>query len=415
MLLTLRILAAVLLLAVPAFAGTLTGTVRNSTTNLPAAGVDLALIGLQGGMQSLASTRTDAQGRFSFDNPAIGAGPVLVRAIYKGVNYHANVPPGTTTATIEIFEAATDPSVLSVESRYVVVQPNGPRLIVGEEYSVHNHSKPPATFFAGDGTFVFALPAGAELKQVSAWGPAAMPLVQGTIEKGKDRYAIAFALKPGENGVRISYEMPYATNAAVVGAPSPYLTKAVAFIAPPQMQISGQGFSPAGQQQGWNVFERRDVPAGAALGVNVSGTAPPPQSDPAMPADSSAPAAQPGVNVQQIPARLHDLQWILIGGFAALFSLGALYLWKRPLSAVSPVPSAASTFPGVYVEEIPASTKPAPGVQAEVDRHVRASLDDLKDRLFRLELRRQAGTISDDDYTREKSRLDSLLREFLKG
>ena len=43
------------------------------------------------------------------------------------------------------------------------------------------------------------------------------------------------------------------------------------------------------------------------------------------------------------------------------------------------------------------------------------SLDGLKDRLFRLELRRQAGTISEEDYARERSRTEQILRELVRG
>ena len=43
------------------------------------------------------------------------------------------------------------------------------------------------------------------------------------------------------------------------------------------------------------------------------------------------------------------------------------------------------------------------------------SLDELKDSLFRLELRRQAGTISEEDYARERERIDATLRNLVRG
>jgi len=42
-------------------------------------------------------------------------------------------------------------------------------------------------------------------------------------------------------------------------------------------------------------------------------------------------------------------------------------------------------------------------------------MDSLKDQIFRLELRRQAGTISEEDYAREKARFDKLLRDLVQG
>ena len=62
-----------------------------------------------------------------------------------------------------------------------------------------------------------------------------------------------------------------------------------------------------------------------------------------------------------------------------------------------------------------AATASAATVAAEVDREVRGSLDELKDSLFRLELRRQAGTISEEDYARERERIDATLRNLVRG
>ena len=52
-------------------AGTLHGTVKNGTTSKPAADTEVILIQLQGGMQPVANTKTDAQGQFTFDNPTL--------------------------------------------------------------------------------------------------------------------------------------------------------------------------------------------------------------------------------------------------------------------------------------------------------------------------------------------------------
>jgi hypothetical protein len=52
---------------------------------------------------------------------------------------------------------------------------------------------------------------------------------------------------------------------------------------------------------------------------------------------------------------------------------------------------------------------------ASVEGEVQNSLDSLKDRLFRLELRRQAGTISEEDYARERASTEQILRELVRG
>ena len=78
-----------------AAAGTVTGVIHNGTSNKPAAGVDVILIQLQGGMQPVANTKTDAQGHYKLDNAAIGQGPMLIRAVYRGVMFHQPLTPGT--------------------------------------------------------------------------------------------------------------------------------------------------------------------------------------------------------------------------------------------------------------------------------------------------------------------------------
>jgi hypothetical protein len=52
---------------------------------------------------------------------------------------------------------------------------------------------------------------------------------------------------------------------------------------------------------------------------------------------------------------------------------------------------------------------------AAIDNEVRGSLDELKDSIFRLELRRQAGTISEEDYVRERERVEQTLRGLVRG
>ena len=56
-------------------AGTVHGTVKNGTTGKPAANVEVILIQLQGGMQPVSTTKSGAQGEFTFDNPGLGAQP----------------------------------------------------------------------------------------------------------------------------------------------------------------------------------------------------------------------------------------------------------------------------------------------------------------------------------------------------
>ncbi len=406
-------------------AGTVHGTVKNGTTGKAGAGVEVILIQLQGGMQPVANSKTDAQGQFTFDNPSLGAQPMLIRAVFHGVNFHQPVPPGKSEVEVEIFDPTQDPKTITVPSHIVILQPNGSSLIVGEEYSVQNNSSPKQAFFRADGNFNFAVPDKAQLQQAAAWGPSGMPVVQATIDKTKNRYAIAFAFRPGESGVRYSYELPYAGNTATLKLPTLYPGAKLLVLAAPTVQVSGEGLQPGGQEQGMNIYGRDSLPSNNLFAVNVSGTAPAPnargESDPQPQDQQGGGVVASPVTVQQIPGRLDVLKWPLVVGFAGLFALGAILLARKPVAAVAGGAAYEGTggLPAGSKKKVSSSKGNAASTSsndlAEVDAAVSNSLDSLKDQIFRLELRRQAGTISEEEYAQERARTEKVLRDLVRG
>jgi hypothetical protein len=411
-------------------AGTVHGTVKNGTTGQPAAGIEVILIQLQGGMQPVANSKSDAQGEFTFDNPGLGAQPMLIRAVYHGVNFHQPVPPGTSSVQVEIFESSKDPKTINVTSHIVIFQPNGATLIVGEEYEVENKSQPPQAYYRADGNFDFSLPKDGRLQQIAAAGPAGMPVVQLPIDKKNNRYSIAYSFRPGQSTVRYSYELPYAGNAATVKIPTTYPGGRLLVVAPPTMQVSGDGLNPGGQEQGMNVYGRDDVPAGTVVAVSVSGTAPPQDANAGSGQGQQGRDSQQGggegggVAIQQVPGRLDVLKWPVIVGFVCLFALGAILLARKQVVAVAGPMPAEDVAPAAKPKKVkaPAAPAAAAGVptngassMAEVDAAVGTSLDALKERLFRLELRRQAGTISEQEYVQERARAEKVLRDLVRG
>lgn len=409
------------------YGATVHGTVKNGTTGKPAADVEVILIQLQGGMQPVLNTKTDAQGQFTFDFPAIGTQPMLVRAVYRGVLFHEPLPPGQNQVQVEVFEPSRDPKTITVGTHFVIFQPNGATLQVGEEYAIKNDSQPAQAYFRADGDFDFALPEGATLKQAAAQGPSGMPVVQAPIDKGKNRYSVAYAFRPGDNGVRFSYDLPYTGNSATVKLPTVYPGARLVIVAPPTVQITGEGLQSGGQEQGMNLYSRDILAANSALSVSVSGTAAPPSGS-----DSDADAAgqgrdaqqgsgaSSGVPIQVAPGRLDVLKWPIVGGFLCVFVLLAIFLARRPVVAVANGPTEGFAAPPAKsakkVAAAPIAPPPARSANlAEVDVAVGTSLDALKDTLFRLELRRQAGTISDEEYNKERARAEKVLRDLVRG
>jgi hypothetical protein len=416
-------------------AGTVHGTVKNGSTGKLAPGIDLVLIQLQGKMQEVAHSRSDGHGEFTFDHPGLGAQPMLVQAIYHGISFNRAVPSGTRAADVDIYEPSNDSKTINVLLHMVVFQPNGAKLIVAEEYEIENKSQPPMAYYRADGNFDFTLPEKGALQQVAASGPSGMLVNQLPLDKKNSKYSIVFAFRPGASRVRVSYELPYSGNAATVKLPTIYPEGRLLVVAPPAVQITGDGLAPEGQKQGLSLYGREDVPAQTLVSVTVSGRG----ADQGQRGRNTQQAGgSGGVTIQQVPGRLDVLKWPLIIGFVSLIALGAVLLKRKPETIL--------VGPALVDEEVPApkpkrvklaapastpvvsasvATAPAPPAAkarsngsaslAEVDAGIGTSLGALKERLFRLELRHQAGNITETEYAQERARAEKVLRDLVRG
>ena len=432
------------LFGMPASAGTLSGTIINRTTGKPTPNVDLTLLSPTQGMIEVGSAKSDAQGRFSLTNDKIGLAPILVRATYHDVSFNTFAPPSRPEVEVEIFDISKDPKTISITSHIIIFQPQGERLVGAEEYEVQNNSQPPSAFFRSEGDFDFVIPENGALGQVTTIAGMGMSVAQASIDKGKGRFSIAYPFRPGQTNVRLSYELPYANNSAVLKLPASYPGVKLLVVVPPGVTITGDGLSAAGQEQGMMVYTHDPLPAKGLLAVNLSGVgAPAEESAQGQQSAQEGNSRTAGQEVIAAPSRIDEFKWYLFAGIAALFAMGAILLTrKQVVLADTPVaqgePSSAAAFSSPQSKSarsakskkalsVPASTN-APGkavaaglqtrdvpneVAAAVDEHVSVTLDALKDQLFRLELRRQAGTISEEDYAREKAKFDKLLREHL--
>jgi hypothetical protein len=431
-----RILATILLalfLATAVRAGTLSGTVVNRTTGKPAPGVDLTLLSPTQGMRILGSAKSDAQGRFVVTNEAIGMAPTLIRATYHDVSFNTFAPPGRPVVDVEIYDISKDPKTVTVASHIVIFQPREGKLIGAEEYEIQNNSQPPIAFFRADGNFNFAIPENGSLGPVTTTSSeTGMPVNQASIEKGKGLYAISYPFRPGQTNVRLSYELPYPNNSATLKLPAVYPGVKLLVVAPPGVNISGDGLTAAGQEQGMMVYTHDLLAANGTLSVSVSGQGPPAAN--ADQGQGGAPQegnSRTGPEVIAAPSRLDDFKWYLFAGLAALFAMGAILLTRKHVVVVGPA-SEESAPPPVDSPKLAkqkksaavpaaASAKSTPsnsnasGAAAALDQHVSVNMDSLKDQIFRLELRRQAGTISEEDYAREKAQVEKLLRDLVKG
>lgn len=432
-----RILAIILLtlaLAAVAHAGTLSGIVINRTTGKPEPNVALDLLSPTQGMTELATATSDAGGHFSVTKDSIGMAPVLLRATFHDVSFNTFAPPGRPSVEVEVYDISKDAKTISLSSHIVIFQPQGDKLIGAEEYEVTNASQPPAAYFRSEGNFDFAIPENATLGQVSTTSAMGMSVAQASIEKGKGRFAIAYAFRPGQTNLRLSYELPYPNNAASLKLLATYAGAKLLVVVPPGVTVTGDGLTSAGQEQGMMVYTHDPLPVKGVLAVSLAGVG----SAPADAGGQGQGSAQEGNSrtggpeVIAAPSRLDDFKWFIFAGLAALFAMGAILLTRKQVVVagaddisddVPPAKPPKTPKPPKKAAAVPAPspTKPAApsptpaSVAAAVDQHVSVSMDSLKDQIFRLELRKQAGTISEEDYARERGKVEKLLRDLVKG
>jgi hypothetical protein len=187
-------------------------------------------------------------------------------------------------------------------------------------------------------------------------------------------------------------------------------------VAPPGVTLTGDGISAAGQEQGMNVFLHEALAAKGALAVSVSGVGSPPAAEAAnsqgQQQGQDGNSRTQGQQVDVAPPRIDDLKWSMLFGLVALFALGAILLSRKQV-VVAPAAEPEDPAPAQSKKAAKAARQQA-DIEA-VKESVNANLDALKEDVFRLELRKQAGTISEEDYAREKSRVEKLLRDLVRS
>lgn len=206
-----------LILSAAALHAAVDGVVTNASSGKPQANATVTLFQpTQQGPQFIDSVRTDAQGRFVITKevPA-GPGPLLLQAVYGGVQYNKMLPPGTPTSGVEIpvFETSKKQGAAKVDQHMILLEPApGGTLAVSESYVFQNEGK--TTWNDPDnGTLRFELPAGAQGKvEVNAVAPGGLP-VRKSPDPGPrpNTFKLDFPIKPGESRVDLQWTMPFNT------------------------------------------------------------------------------------------------------------------------------------------------------------------------------------------------------------
>lgn len=432
-------LLATILLTTLVSAQTLTGTLKNSTTNKPAAGDDVVLITLGQGMEEAGRTKTDSKGNFSFK--LTEQGPHLVRAIHQGVTYHRMAPPGTTSVEVEVFDVAKKLDGLEVVADMMRVQAEQGQLEVQRMFAVENKSTPPRTQM-NERNLEFYLPEGAKIIESSAMTQGGNPVNSAPIpvDDKKTRYAFLFPLRPGTTQFQVAYTLPY-TGSANIDPKSIYRLQHFVAIVPKAMEFSpasGSNYRSVNdpQQPDANVQVVSGAAEGQTLAFKVSGEgtlgarqenagAPSEQRGSAQPQDER-PGGGLGPPIDA-PDPLQKYRWWILGGFAAALVIGGIVVATRQQSAQRTARATAglSQIEDAEDFEIPAPQKvirpPAPKprpaqvtpAEEPAPRTSSKLLEALKDELFELEVEHKQGRITQAEYDKTKAALDQTLQRAL--
>ncbi|MGB8888077.1 MAG: hypothetical protein WCC87_15200 [Candidatus Korobacteraceae bacterium] len=431
----------ILLLTSFAAAQNITGTVTNGTTGKPAAGDEVTLLSLSQGMQEIGTTKSDAQGRFSFPAPKDNQAPHMVRTTHQGVNYFPQggpLMPGSTSAELTVYDSAKRVDGLSQTVEVDRLQSDSKQLQGITLYALTNKSEPPRTQANDKGTFEIVLPEGAELESAQAKGPGGQPIATDTAPGSqKNHYLLSYPLRPGETQFQIAYHMPYSGEASFSPKPlgdvqhfvvmlpktmtfTPKVAQRFQSMADPQSvimvatnvkpgedlsyRIAGSGIFQADNQpgaQGGQEGQAAGDSGGGAMGGSQAA------------ANGSRPGGGLGAPIDA-PDPLHEYRVYILGAFALVLVMGGAFVISRsnrpPSAAVAAagpgtVPVDSSAAAGDFADYIEPAASPR-------DRNA-LLLEAMKEELFQLEIDRQQGNISPEEYTKAKAALDETIRRAL--
>jgi len=420
------------LLALTSFAQTLTGTVTNGTTNKPAAGDEVILINLANGMDVAGSTKVDSNGKFSFKITV--PGPHLIRAVHQGVNYHQMAPPGVNTADVQVYDVASKVTALSVTADVIRFQADSGTMQGVRLFVVNNTSSPPKTQM-NDHNFEFYLPAGAKIEQLQARAPNGQPISADAVPQSeKNRYAIAFPLRPGETQFQVEFTLPYSGEIKIDPKPL-YPAEHLVIVLPKTMQFKAVDPSsfqsmPDPTQSDSNVEVAQQTKPGQQLGFTLKGNGVITES----PGETASGAAQqqepqgrdnrssdnrPGGGLGapiDAPDALQKYRWPILFGFAVLLAVGGWVVTKRQTGASVVATSPAKTGAVSSVNSAAVRPPAVPATSAASTPAAKSSmlLEALKEELFQLEVERKQGKITPADYEKAKAALDQTLDRALK-
>jgi hypothetical protein len=307
---------------------------------------------------------------------------------------------------------------------------------------VQNTSNPQRTQM-NERNLEFYVPDGAHIidESATATTESGNPLKSAPVPEGeKNRYSFIFPLRPGLTRFEVTYQLPY-SGSANLDPKSLYPLEHFVVMLPKAMQ-----FKPAAAATNFKLINYPNEPAasvqvasnttpGQNLAFKISGEGTLDNGQEAgaegqgggeQNSAAGAPGAQstnrPGGGLGppiDAPDPLQKYRWWILGGFAVVLLVGAVYVASRQQSAARALRRRAGSSGQVAMQEEDdfALAEVAAPVMSRAPATARSNsmlMEGIKEELFQLEVERKQGQISQADYEKAKAALDQTLERALK-
>jgi len=256
--------------------------VDKTNPSIIARGVELEVIELGGGMDIIKTAATDSSGKFRIEGLPQGQ-RMVIRANYKGANYHGQVnfdATGKANVEIEVFEPTTSMKDIQVEGVRMAFQATGDQLKSVETVTFNNKTKPPKTYANPEGSFrISKAPGILEPPQIRVTAPgSSLPLVQSALESpdGQSYYSL-YPIRPGVTTFEVQQLLPYASRSYTYTKKFYQGSGSVDIgVIPQDMVLSGEGLSKiqTDSQKNFSIYMSAPIKAGSDVVWTFSGGTP---------------------------------------------------------------------------------------------------------------------------------------------
>jgi len=312
------------LLSIPAFAA-IDGTVIDGTTGKPAPNTIVSLVQPgQGGMKTIASTKTDAQGTFKFDKDPDG--PTLLQTIFGGAIYNKMIMPGAPASglQVEVFDSTNKP-VAKVAQHFIVLQPSDKEMAVSE--GILYQGDPKLTYNdATNGSFRFYLPPEAKGQvSVTINAPGGMPISRPAEKTSQANvYKVSYPIKPGETRFDLNYAVPV-TDPLTFSSKILHQEGEADLVIPSGVTIQGDNLDLAGQEPKTqaNIYRIKSK----EFKVLVAGTGSLHQ--PGASSGDQADDNNGAPSIEEVKPRIYDQLYVILGMAFAILAIGSVLLARN--------------------------------------------------------------------------------------